>query len=169
MVGLTVDTSTLGIEEYAKRYGRLHPHIIVFLQPYFDIHLDRVRVNVKHGPTSIIGGHAWVMRDLIVVQKGKLNAEYIPGTGNTALDLSTRFGMRTMAHECFHVQQWLTRPWWKSISIKITDFFRSMWYAHRTWSHKHSKIEQAAMAFERAIDPAIRGRLDELKIFESLR
>lgn len=157
----------LGVEEYALRHGRLHAQARAFLQQYFDIGLYRVKVNAKYGKTSALGTSVWVLAGTIMAQRGRLNAEF--GSVSQAIDLATVRGMKVLAHECFHVQQWLTRPWWRMTALFVGDVFRSLWGARRLWSHAHSKLEQEAIAFVRSITPDLYKRDSNLKIFESLR
>lgn len=170
----------VGVEEYALKHGLLHPAAVKFLQPYFEIDLGLVKVNAKWGRTSALGTGVWVLAATIVAQRGKLNAEFeqwqvdlpdgrIGHNSNRAVDLSTVHGMRILAHECYHVGQWLSRPWWSSVSTWFGDVFRSLWHAHRLWSHEHSKWEQEAIAFEKSIAPEISKREHELQVFETLR
>lgn len=169
------------IEQYALERGRLHPEIIKFLAPYFGLDLKRVKVNAKLGKTSALGTSVWVLADVIMAQRGKLNHEFkqwvertdADGTiwhkSNGAIDLATVAGMLTLAHECYHVKQWLTRPWWSSISTWIGDLFRSLWYERRIWSHKQSKWEREAIDFQNSIARDITLRQAELEIFKQLR
>lgn len=169
------------IEQYALEHGRLHPKAIQFLAPYFDIDLERVKVNAKLGKTSALGTSVWVLADVIMVQRGKFNQEFeqwvertdedgtIWHNSNRAIDLSTVHGMLTLAHECYHVQQWLTRPWWSSLTTWIADLFRSLWYERRIWSHTQSQWERQAIDFQHRIAPDITRRQSDLEIFKSMR
>lgn len=163
--------SPLSVEEYARRRGRLHPDAVAFLQQYFDeenhLNLHRVRVNVKHDRTAFLNVSAWVMRDLIIVRRGRLNANAMAVP--QAIDLATVSGMRVLAHECYHVRQWLTRPWWKMVAIFVADVARSLYRTRRLWSHADSKLEQEAIEFVKSITPDMCSRTAELKIFKVLR
>lgn len=173
------------IEEHALVNGRLHPKVREFLQPYFpDIDLYDVRVNAKLGRTSALGTSIWVFGKTIYVMRGKFNAKHEAWTttgpkgqtfyyNNSAIDLATTTGMRILAHEVYHCQSWLTRPWWASVGEWVGDFFRSVWGTRfrSGWSHDHSHLEQAAI---QAVDNgpigrAINDRATELKAFEALR
>lgn len=172
--------SMLGVEAYACEHGRLHPQARAFLQKYFEISLNRVKVNAKHGKTSALGTAVWVLTDTIMAQRGLFNAEFKQWTvnlpdgrtginSNRAIDLTTVHGMKILAHECYHVQQWLTRPWWSSVFTWFGDVFRSLRYERRFWSHAQSKWEIEAIAFQNDIARDISSRKAELEIFESLR
>ncbi len=165
------------IEEYAKIRGLLHPAITAFLAPYFEgFDLHRVKVRITAGNTSALGTSVWVLADRIMVQRGKFNKEFkqwvsrtdLDGTiwhkSNGAIDLATVPGMVILAHECFHVQKWLTRPWWsiwavlQSLVGKVTG---------RSW---HSSTwEKQAIDFQHSIVKDIQRRKESLKLFADLR
>ena len=165
------------VEEYAKKKGRLHPAILAFLTPYFEgFDLHRVKVRITPGNTSALGTSVWVLADRIMVQRGKFNQEFrqwvsrtdADGTiwhkSNGAVDLATVPGMVILAHECFHVQKWLTRPWWsiwavmRSLVGKLTG---------RSW---HSfEWERQAIDFQNSVVKDIQRREESLKVFATLR
>lgn len=175
-----MSTTDLSVEDYALEHGRLHPQAVAFLTQYFDIDLGLVKVNAKHGKTSALGTAVWVLADTIMAERGKLNAKFEQWpvelsdgrTGynsNRAIDLATVHGMLILAHECYHVKQWLTRPWWSSVFTWFGDMFRSLWFKRRLWSHGYSKWEFEAIEFQRSIARDISLRRAELEIFEALR
>lgn len=166
------------VEQYAVRYGRLHPKAIEFLSQYFErFDLGRVKVSVKPGVTSAKDTSVWVLASTIIAQRGKFNAKFeqwsrtdengvIWHDSNRALDLATIMGMRILAHECYHVQQWLTRPWW---SIWAVAWAALGSITGRSWHS--SKWEKQAIEFEHSIsnDIALRYDAGELEVFETLR
>ena len=172
------------IQQYALQHGRLHSRVRDFLAPYFPtIDLRDVRVNAKLGRISAKSTSIWVLGKTVFVMRGKLNLKRQEWTSirdgklwhhnNEAIDLATVYGMRTLAHEVYHCQSWLTRPWWAS----VTEFAGDVWRSLRgtrfrsAWSHKHSRYEQAAIqAVDKGpIGDAIKARASELLTFEGLR
>ncbi len=167
-------------EAYAKRYNKMHPRLTEFLQPYFKIELQRVRILVTPIQTSALDTSMWVLGNTVMMLRGKFNYEFKQwrvdkGDGknyydsNRAVDLSTSHGMLNMMHECYHVQQWLTRPWWMSLWTWVTDMFRSYENEKRVWAHKYSKWEQEAIEFVGRHANDVGGRETERAAFALFR
>lgn len=146
------------IEAHAKRYGNLHPAIREALQGYFKIRLDTVEVKlVTFAPISTI----WTLADVVVAKYGTLNFELIREehekdgkrwtTTNRTVDLSTISGVRILAHELKHCEQWRLTPRWKYLLWYLPSLFKSYWTEKR-YAHKFFRWEQEAIAFDKTIE-----------------
>lgn len=162
----------MGVEEYAERFNRLHPQIVIILQPYFPtLDLSTVRVRVYPHVTSLLKTNIWVLLDTIIVLKGTFNTKELGLQGfsvNATINLVKPWMMATIGHELKHCQQWREASW----RFKIYWFFKSLW----VWStpergawHKRMEFEREATEFQAEILPDLVARQDELSIFNTLR
>lgn len=148
----------LSVESWALEFGTLHPRVRVFLKPYFGMNLQTVRIR----PTRLRGS-IYALGGTILFRRGTLNAEYDPPV-NRGVDLATVGGMRIMAHELFHIQQWRRgrlRFLWSWLGGLFGYLRGNQWH--------DSTMEREAVAFSKDIAIDIRNRVPELLVFKELR
>lgn len=145
------------VEEYIEKYGKLHIKVRKVLQPYFKINLSSVEFKlIRYSPTTTI----FVLADVVVVVRGKLNYKYIDTTetrdgklwhsNNGAVDLSTDFGIQTLAHELKHCEQWRLTPRWKYWLWYIPSLIAS-YASKKKYAHKFFRWEKEAALFQQTV------------------
>lgn len=146
------------VEEYIEKYERLHVKVRKALQKYFDIDLKSVEFKlIDYSPTTTI----FVIADVVVVLKGKLNYKYIATSetrddgklwhsNNGAVDLSTDFGIQTLAHELKHCEQWRLTPRWKYWLWYLPSLIAS-YASKKKYAHKFFRWEKEAAIFQQTV------------------
>ncbi len=147
------------VERYLKQHGKLHPTIRKVLQPYFEIDLKSIKVQlIDH--TDLIKVTIFVIADTIIVMRGILNFPYISESfdrdgelwhrSNGAVDLSTDAGLKTLGHEIKHCEQWRLTPRWKYwlwyLPGVIAGYIKDKQYAHR-----FIRWEREAITFQKTL------------------
>jgi hypothetical protein len=148
----------VGVEEYARRHGKIHPVLAEKLARFFaplgwDVNRCKVRISdVDLGRFALRRGGAtavYVKGDVITAINGCLNSR--EPVRNNSWDLARAGGFSTFAHECFHCYQWQTRGW--TWPMKIA--WQSMVYWLKGDLHK-APFELEAIAFQKQVSDAIR-------------
>ena len=162
------DPSLVSVERFAQVHGRLHPTVVEFLQPYFDIDLRVVKVDPYASGWSYKGVTIWVSTDTIKVAPGRLNAGPYGLSGATSnIDLARPHTMAIMAHEALHVQQWIRHPLRHAVQWMAGVI--NSWLHGSLYNHRLIAPEVEAIKFQREVRKDCEKRILELQVFQKLR
>lgn len=144
-------------EEYADAFGTLHRDIRLIIGRYIYISPFSVKVKIlpyNHPVFSMSGMQQgqvpiFVIFRTIYIARGVLND---PGVHyGYSLNLRTPHGFALLAHEVYHVYQYLRDGPKSTVKEYFTTMFLSWQKARILWDHTISKFEQEAIAFEKKV------------------
>lgn len=140
----SMSTRQLTVYEYSV----LSPFEGGFLTPDT---LSRCRVEVRpdNWAPFLVSGRGsptpvFVVGSVVYVAGGALQGRV---HGNT-LDVRTAEGAATLAHEVYHVSQYLGRGWLWMLWAYLSTVWKSMTQTRLWWDHAQSDMEQEAIRFE---------------------
>jgi len=161
------------IENYAIRYGRLHPKVVEAMAPFFKEYKwspAKAKVRVVSPYWGKLSGRGtptavFVVRGNIFVMRGALNAAKPVRSNNW--NLATKMGFATLAHEVFHTYQNDRDGFGKFLRSLFSGIWKSLRNSKKLYDHKYFDYELEAIDFEKKVRSTV--KLEDIRLFAGMR